>query len=154
MLGILLIAEHTADTRRSFPLPFSTGNQTTLLKLGRVPSGGSKSRVSGGTLNLYIFATPHTCILKQNPIRLTYKSNPSAAAASMLTVPHPREEAAFASLCFLVMVVATTGLCVGPNLRLRVAMLPAYAIIITTSSTRRKSNFLYSRRINNALALF
>lgn len=67
---------------------------------------------------------------EQNPIRLTYKSNPSAAAASMLTVPHPREEAAFASLCFLVMVVATTGLCVGPNLRLRVAMLPAYAIIL------------------------
>ena len=114
-----------------FPLPLSTGNQTTLLKLGRVPSGGaSPSRVSGGTLNLYIFASPHTCILKQNPIRLTYKSNPSAAAASMLTVPHPREEAALASLCFLVMVVATTGLCVGPNLRLTVAMLPAYTIIL------------------------
>ena len=41
----------------------------------------------------------------------------------MLTAPHPKEEAALASLCFLVMVVTTTGLCVGPNLRLTVAML-------------------------------
>ena len=41
----------------------------------------------------------------------------------MLTAPHPREEEALASPCFLVMVVVTTGLCVALNLRLTVAML-------------------------------
>ena len=40
----------------------------------------------------------------------------------MLTAPHPRAEAALASLFFLAMVVATTGLCAGPNLRFKDAI--------------------------------
>ena len=151
MLGILL-TQQTPGT--PFPLPLSTGNQTTLLKLGRVPSGGSKS-FQGEWRDfkpLYI-CKPTYMYFKTEPYQADLQVQPKCSGCKHADCSPSQGGSGLSFTLFL-------GYGGSNHWALRRTKPPSHSRHVAclcdyiTSSTKRKSNFLHSRRINNTLALF